>query len=139
MRKSHVLLILCMVGMVAKAQCQKLGGKQKTTTYKDTIYELAFDSLMHRLGAWSIADTMPYVIKSFKYLGQEPGIIENVWTSDPFFICEYPKEPLLPGHVYEYKICMFEFVGRFHKTLGFNLTGQRRIMLYLIGEFIAKK
>ncbi len=110
----------------------------KDQVFLDTLCLFAVDSLEHRIGFWSIADTMPYLYKSFKYLGPKSMHILKPWTQDPFFICNYPQEPLIPGMVYKIKICMTAHPGIFRKRLGFNFEDGCSVPFVISGEFTLK-
>lgn len=101
--------------------------------FTDTIGGFAFDSLNHNLGI--VSDTTRSIIKYFKYVGDHFGIISSVWTQDPHFICDYPKEPLIKGKIYFLRICLAlsHTKGNFSNTMGFVSDSGDRISLSIKG------
>jgi len=90
-------------------------------TFNDTIDVLAFQSKVIDLGA---RDSLPHKLtRYFIYLSDTPTIITKPLTSDPHFICDYPKEALEKGKVYEFTICFANrgYPGPINKRLGSKL------------------
>lgn len=88
--------------------------------FSDTLHGIATDGFTIDFG--TIAAFPSRFAKSFKYTGKEPVVITRSWTSDPHFICEYPKEPLMQGKTYTFKVCFSQRCGPFNKTMGFDLS-----------------
>jgi len=104
--------------------------------FRDTMFNLVFDSLTHNFG--DIKPINNRLIKHFKYIGTEPIFISRTWTTDPHFICEYPKELLMPNTVYSYTICFYHQNGGgiINKKMGFNLSDGNRITIHFKGQYI---
>ena len=104
--------------------------------YKDTLGSIVVDSLDHNLGLIPPLDhNNTRVVKHFKYIGSDSVFITRTWTSDPHFICQFPKERLIPQVDYTLTIC-FAHRGRqgiMHKTMGFDLSDGTRIVLQFKG------
>jgi hypothetical protein len=102
---------------------------------RDTQFCMATDSFVHDLGL--VAPRNGYLIKKIKIVGNEPVVISSPWTSDPHFICDYPREPMLPSRIYFFKVC-FYFEGRggylFNKMMGFELSNGQRISFQFRGR-----
>jgi hypothetical protein len=110
--------------------------------FRDTVEMLAFDSATHSLSTTN--KTVNFrIVKHFKNIGQSPVIISQAFTSDPHFICEYPREPMIQGKVYAFKVC-FTFTSssvdyHWKKTMGFILSDEKRIDLHFEGDVKAWK
>lgn len=74
-------------------------------TFRDTIFNIAVDSISNNLGQIVPTNDNNRLVKFFKYIGAEPIFITRAWTGDPHFICEYPKEQLLPNKIHS--LCAF--------------------------------
>ncbi len=74
----------------------KANPNAEAVVFKDTLYQIAFDSLSNNLGNIVPSNEHNRFIKYFKYIGTDSICIAMAWTSDPHFICEYPKEYLFP-------------------------------------------
>lgn len=103
--------------------------------FRDTCGPFVTDSLTHNMGTvgWGCP---VYLCKYFKYIGRESCTITQSWTGDPHFICEYPKEPLIRGKVYGFKVC-FCFtskIGPFDKDMGFTLSTYENIRFKFKGN-----
>lgn len=76
--------------------------------FRDTIYNLVFDSLTHNLGD---IDT-PHInnskiVKYFKYIGKQPLIMGRPQRGgEPSHICNYPLGVLIPNKVYSLSFCL---------------------------------
>ena len=106
--------------------------------FQDTVFNIAFDSLKHNCGQIIPVADSKYLVKYFKYIGKEPLRITKAWTGDPHFICDYPKEDLIPDKVYSFKVC-FSHKGRegkMHKQMGFDLSDGNRVFMLFSGEYI---
>lgn len=102
-----------------------------TLTFNDTIGSLAFQSKTIDLGA---RDSLPQKItRYFIYLADTPTTITKALTSDPHFICDYPKGILEKGKVYEFTICFANrSYGPMNKRLGFQFENGECIYFDLI-------
>ena len=106
--------------------------------FKDTVFNLAFDSLKHNCGQIIPVADSKYLVKHFKYIGKEPLRITKAWTGDPHFICDYPKEDLIPDKVYSFNVC-FSHKGRegiMNKQMGFDLSDGNRVFMRFTGEYV---
>lgn len=106
--------------------------------FKDTVYNLAFDSLKHDFGVFNSETAKRRLLKHFKYLGSEPLRIVKAWTGDPHYICDYPKEELIPNKIYTFTIC-FSHKGRegiMNKQMGFDLSDGNRVFMRFTGEYV---
>jgi hypothetical protein len=111
------------------------------TVFKDTVYNLAFDSLKHDFGFLNAETANRRLVKHFKYLGSEPLRIVKAWTGDPHYICDYPKEELIPNKIYAYTVC-FSHKGRkgpMHKQMGFDLSDGNRVFMLFKGNYKPEK
>ena len=120
------------------------GGRKPVTdttalVFKDTLYNLAFDSLKHDLGEIIPRNENNRLTKHFIYVGNEPMSIIGTWTSDPHFICDWPKGPLIPYKVYAYTVCFWHEgrQGSMHKEMGFYLSNGEKITLIFTGKYSA--
>lgn len=102
--------------------------------FKDTLHNLVVDSLQHNLGEVSPVNTK--LTKYIKYLGAEPIFITRIWTSDPHYICKYPKM-LEQGKVYPLQICFWHQgrSGVISKVMGFKLSNGQNIRFTFIGKY----
>lgn len=103
--------------------------------FKDTLHHFVFDTLDNHLG--TIPSKNNRVVKYFKYLGTDSVHITRTWTSDPHFICKYPKELLIPHKIYSIQVCFFHNgrQGHFHKKMGFDLSNGNRILYRFTGQY----
>ena len=108
---------------------------------KDTLFNIAFDSITHDLGLINPSDEKVRLVKHFKYLGTDTILITRTWTEDPHYICEYPKAPLVPNKMYSYTICFHHQgkQGEMSKKMGFYLSDGNRIPLQFNGAYITIK
>jgi len=106
--------------------------------FKDTIFNFAFDSIDNNLGKIVPTNENNRLVKYFKYIGTEPIIITRAWTGDPHFICEYPREPLIPNKFYSFTICFWHQgrQGKMSKLMGFYLSDGNRITLKFTGTYL---
>jgi hypothetical protein len=110
----------------------------KAVTLSDTSFSFVTDSFNHNLGKVRWIDTT--ITKYFRYIGTDTAIIVQTFTSDPYFICEWPKDKLIPGEVYSFKVC-FNFTGKtasFNKAMGFQLANGEKITYTFSGTVIPK-
>lgn len=106
------------------------------TAFTDTLFYFVTDSFRHNVGQIKPVNTK--LRKPFKYIGTEPAIISRAFTGDPHFICEYPKEVLVPGKVYWMTVCFWHESrrGKFVKHMGFELTNGQHITFEFSGEVL---
>lgn len=88
--------------------------------YLDTLHGIVTDGFTVDFG--TVKALPPRFIKEFKYVGKKPVVITRSWTSDPHFICDYPKEPLMPGKTYSFTVCFVNRCGPLNKTMGIDLS-----------------
>jgi hypothetical protein len=107
-------------------------------TFKDTVYKFAFDSISHNLGDIVPTNENNRLVKYFKYIGTAPIVITKARTGDPHFICEYPREPLIPNKIYSFTICFWhqDRQGIIIKEMGFDLSDGNRISLKFTGTYL---
>ena len=135
--KSFIIFIILFLPLLSKGQAVD----SIPTVFKDTVYNLAFDSLKHNCGQINPEADSKYLVKHFKYIGKEPLRIIKAWTGDPHFICDYPKEDLIPDKVYSFKVC-FSHKGRegkMHKQMGFDLSDGNRVFMLFTGNYHPSK
>lgn len=104
--------------------------------FKDTLHNLAFDSLQHNLGEITPVNTT--IIKYFKYIGSKPLFITRTWTNDPHYICKYPKGMLEKGKVYSFQVCFWHQgrSGVLSKMMGFKLSNGKTIRFTFAGKYV---
>jgi len=107
-------------------------------TFKDTVFNFAFDSIAHNLGNIVPTNENNRLVKYFKYIGTEPIIITRAWTGDPHYICEYPRESLIPNKIYSFTICFYhqDRQGKMTKVMGFDLSDGNRISFKFTGTYL---
>jgi hypothetical protein len=107
-------------------------------TFKDTVFNIVFDSVENNLGYIKPAKGSNKLVKYFKYIGDEPIVITKAWTSDPHYICRYPREPLTPGGIYSFTVCFAHWhkQGKMYKTMGFKLSNGNNIRLRFTGTYL---
>jgi hypothetical protein len=107
-------------------------------TFKDTLFNLAFDSIAHNLGYIVPTNENNRIVKYFKYIGTEPISISRAWTGDPHYICSYPYEPLKPNKIYSFTVCFWHEGrwGTMSKTMGFYLSNGQRISFRFKGIYL---
>lgn len=113
-------------------------GEKNNVVFRDTIFNLAFDSLKHNFGEINPETESKYLVKHFKYKGHKPLRIVKAWTGDPHYICDYPKEDLIPNKVYSFKVC-FSHKGRegiMNKQMGFDLSDGNRVFMQFTAEYV---
>jgi len=116
----------------------KLAMDTLNMTFKDTVFNFAFDSIAHNLGNIVPTNENNRLVKYFKYIGKEPIVITRAWTGDPHFICEYPQEPLIPNKIYSFTICFWhqDRQGKMAKVMGFDLSDGNRISFMFTGTYL---
>jgi len=138
MLKVIILFIILILNAYSASAQHELN---KEIVFKDTVLNLAFDSLKHDLGKINPDKVGKYLVKHFKYIGTEPLKIVRAWTGDPHYICDYPEEELIPNKVYTYTICFSHKgkAGKMHKQMGFDLSNGKRVFMLIKGEYILQK
>jgi hypothetical protein len=134
-----LLMIFTFTTVLTYGQGEKLEKTIVDTTsisFRDTISNIAVDSLSNNLGQIEIALTnFPnQLVKYFKYIGIEPIFITRAWSGDPHFICKHPKEQLIPNKIYSFTVCIFPYPGFMCKTMGFDLSDGNRISFMFTGH-----
>jgi len=111
-----------------------------TIIFRDTIFEFAFDSLSNNLGEIT---TMNFnqksrIVKHFKYLGSDTVFILKAWTTDPHYICDYPKTRLIPNQIYSFKVCFYHqsHGGSMNKSMGFIISNGQNILMRFKGRYV---
>jgi hypothetical protein len=134
MGKLFFIVLICFFSKEALGQ----NPVQEDILFKDTAYNIAFDSLKHNFGKINPETQSRYLIKHFKYLGTEPLSIKKAWTNDPYYICDYPKEELIPNKIYAFTICFSHKgrVGIMNKQMGFDLSDGNRVFMRFTGEYV---
>lgn len=132
-----VFLILCAINYSAYSQMLRYNQPISDTNsivFADTIQNIVTDSLEHNIGI--VPQTRGGLTKYFKYTGVEDVYIRKPFTSDPHFICEYPKEPLVSGKIYSFEVCFTHInrLGCFNKSMGFILSNDSVIIFRFTGE-----
>ncbi len=107
-------------------------------SFKDTVFNFAFDSIAHDLGKIVPSNENNRLVKYFKYIGSEPITITRTRTGDPHFICEYPRETLIPNKIYSFTICFWhqDRQGKMKKVMGFDLSDGNQISLKFTGTYL---
>lgn len=107
-------------------------------SFRDTIFNIAVDSISHNLGQIVPTNDNNRLVKYFKYIGTEPIFITRAWTGDPHFICEYPKEQLIPNKIYSFTVCFWhqDRQGSMTKIMGFDLSDGNRVSFKFTGTYI---
>jgi len=139
-----ILIVFLFTSLVTFGQVEKsskLLVDSINVTFKDTVFNIAFDSIAHNLGKIVPTNENNTLVKYFKYIGKEPIVITRVWTGDPHFICEYPREPLIPNKIYSFTVCFWhkERQGKLHKRMGFNLSDGNIITFTFSGTYLPIK
>ena len=134
MLKPICIALCCFISIVSYGQTTL----SEDIVFRDTVYNLAFDSLKHDFGKIKPETESKYLLKHFKYIGTKPLSIVKAWTGDPHYICKYPKEELLPNKVYEFTVCFSHKgrLGKMHKQMGFDLSDGNRVFMLFKGEYI---
>lgn len=109
-----------------------------TITFRDTVFNIAVDSISNNLGQIVPTNDNNRLVKYFTYIGTEPIFITRAWTGDPHFICEYPKEQLIPNKIYSFTVCFWHQgrKGNMTKIMGFDLSDGNRISFKFTGTYI---
>jgi Family of unknown function (DUF6370) len=107
--------------------------------FSDTLHSIAIDSFNHNMG--NVTPATRRLVKYFKYIGKEPIEIQSIWAGEPHFICEYPKEPLMPEQIYSITICFWfhSSPSNFSKAMGFIMNNGERISFHFKGYNVGKK
>ena len=119
-------------------QSQKTIQDSINISFKDTVFSIALDSISHNLGQIVPTNDNNRLVKYFKYIGTEPIFITGAWTGDPHFICEYPKEQLIPNKIYSFTVCFWhqDRQGSMTKMMGFDLSDGNRISFKFTGTYL---
>ena len=120
-----LLSLLLLAGLPSFGQSPSLG---QSMIFRDTLYGLAFDSLEHNLG--EVRDGIRRSVKYLKNVSDEPIIIYSAWTTDPHFICAYPKHPIMPNGIDSFYICWAERRGAVNKQMGFFISSKPYLCLH---------
>lgn len=107
-------------------------------TFGDSIFNMVVDSIFNNLGQIVPTNDNNRLVKHFKYIGTVPIFITRVWTEDPHFICEYPKEQLIPHKIYSFTVCFChqDRQGNMTKIMGFDLSDGNKISFKFKGTYI---
>ena len=138
--KKTLIAVFALVSLTSNGQSKKAASTQVSSDniiFKDTLFNIAFDSITHNLGLIEPTNKNNRVVQHFKYVGTDTIFIARAWTGDPHYICEYPNEPLVPDTIYSYTICFWHKgrQGRMNKRMGFLLSNGNRIILKFKGEY----
>jgi len=108
--------------------------------FKDTSGWLVFDDGIIELDTFDTDTFNTRMKRYFKFIRKEPLVITRAFTSDPHFICNYPKEPLVPGGIYSYSICFYVkgSRGRMHKVMGFDLSDKSKSYIRITGYCLSR-
>ena len=106
--------------------------------FRDTLFQVVVDSLSHDLGSIVPTNENSRLMKHFKYIGTTPLLITKTWTNDPHFICDYPKEVLIPDKIYSITVCFWHKgkKGRMSKKMGFILSNGNKISFTFTGTYL---
>lgn len=134
-------LLFLLISSTVQGQDQglsKLTIDTNLLVFKDTLHNLVFDSTTHHLGMIQPTNEGTKLVKYFKYIGTDVELIMKAWTSDPHYICVYPKKPLIPNKIYSFTICFWHSGkrGKMNKEMGFNLLDNNKITLRFTGEYL---
>lgn len=104
--------------------------------FRDTISDFVIDSAFHNLGSIN-PDLDARLVKHFKYIGGDSIYIEKTFTSDPHFICQYPRGVIIPNELYSLTICFFHKGrrGTMNKSMGFRMSNGEIILFRLKGDY----
>jgi len=119
-------------------QSQKTTQEPANISFKDTVFQIVVDSISHNLGQIVPTNDNNRLVKYFKYIGTEPIFITRAWTGDPHFICEYPKDQLIPTKIYSFTVCFWhkDRQGSMTKMMGFDLSDGNRISFKFYGTYL---
>ena len=134
---SFSLLMLLMMNSLRSQPSFDLPINTLEMQFKDTLNDFAFDSLQHHLGKINPESANTRVTKYFQYLGEDGVCITKAWSSDPHFICMYPKEILIPGKIYSYTICFIHQgrKGPIDKSMGFRFSNETFVAIRFTGAY----
>lgn len=106
--------------------------------FRDTVFNIAVDSLSHNLGKIVPTNDHNRLVKYFKYVGKDSIYISRAWTNDPHYICEYPKDVLIPNQIYTFTVCFWHHnrQGAISKIMGFDLSDKNRITFMFKGTYL---
>jgi len=136
----QLMLVIVNIFFLLSGIAQSLEKKQASFQFKDTVYNFVFDSVNNDLGLVEPVNINNRMIKHFIYTGDTPVIISNTKTSDPHFICDYPKEPIIKGKVYDFTVCFYFENGKgvFNKMMSLELSDGRSIYFRFKGRYKEK-
>jgi hypothetical protein len=140
-QKYFLLFLFLLMSIFAPGQNQKASDKQKQSAniiFKDTLFNIAFDSVSHDLGMIKPTNENNKLVKYFKNIGRDTIVIARAWSGDPHYICEYPKEPLLPNRIYSFTVCFWHEgrQGNLNKTMGFDFSNGNKVSLKFSGKYL---
>lgn len=127
------ILLLSWTPIFAFSQAAQFLGPPDSIQYRDTVDNVATDSFAHNFGRIPI---LPKELeKPFQYLGDEPVMINKAWTGDPHFICEYPKDSLVPGQHYKFVVCFYtKRHGKMAKSMGFRFSNGEMVVFRFLAD-----
>ena len=136
----QLMLIIVNIFFLLSGIAQSVEKKQASFQFKDTVYNFVFDSVNNDLGLVEPVNINNRMIKHFIYTGDTPVIISGTKTSDPHFICDYPKEPIVKGKVYAFTVCFYFENGKgvFNKVMSLELSDGRSIYFRFKGRYKEK-
>ena len=90
MRKK--LLLVFLFFSIQQAFCQNTPPSEieENIIFKDTAENFVFDSIVNNFNEL----TNSKLIKHFKYIGEDPVVVLGKKSGDPYFICDYPRDPI---------------------------------------------
>ena len=137
------LIVVLQLLILPDAFGQVVANDSSSLVFQDTVgSHIEIDSLNHDLGVIDPANYEEKVVKSFRYTGKKPILIERIWTQDPHFICQYPKGVLKPNQVYSITICFTHHqnaVGKIRKNIGFTLSDGTKVSMWFTGDYAQQK
>lgn len=127
--------LLLLAGRVSAQQ-----DEQYPVVFKDTSGFFVFDSLNINMGLGEASKMRSRYTGHFKYFGADKIQITKAFTGDPHFICNYPREFLVPGKTYSFDICFYHHFngGKYRKSMGFILSDNSTILIRVSGQYQAK-
>ena len=113
--------------------------KPVTGPLQDTITIFTRDTYKHDFGDIPMENFR--LFKYFRYTGPDSIFITRAWTSDPHFICKWPREPLINGKVYLLHFCFWheDRPGKFYKIMGLDFSSGQRVSFVFEGNVINGK
>ena len=105
--------------------------------FKDTVGPFAFDSITNNLGNRIESENIK-MVKHFKYIGKDTIFIKKQISGDPHFICDFPKEPIIPQRVYSFSICFWHKNqrGYLNKTMCLDFSNEKSVCFYFKGRYL---